>query len=513
MSLRQVIYVIYCIVGTTLATFVHAKTHCVNNEKYSLEYEGTNLTCSQIEEDKDVTRIRACQLDEVRSNCPKACGICCENDPKFKFETTHGIGHKKNCSWIGSKEVRIHLHCNDKNRNGQAVKDACAKACGTCPPYVDDIDFPDYLASVTPAPVAPTTPTPTSSPSPTLAICADKSKFKFRQKYTCLDLKDNEFQRQKFCKLEHVREACPVTCGLCCVDDNRYMFTSHNGKLQSCSLIQSSETRRLRYCDLKELKNACRKTCDNCFERVDLHRTNENSEVDEDDDNSGGSQEIGAGAATSQDTIEKEPRDYTFLILSITCVGVALVLSVSYRIHARQSKQNIVTKEEKLVNVRHFSHDEERTNQRKGEEAPTSEVFIDKTVSAGALTFEVESESLSRKTSTKSLVAASMADLGKKHVSVNNVHKCTNYPCHNCARNRDIVFVKAPRTNVVRYENGDIDFIPVPVDFIGDEKTKDIKNVGTLTQSIGSSGGLRTSPGTVSGSTSLLNSLDTTASF
>ena len=73
--------------------------------------------------------MKLCKLDEVRTNCPVTCGLCCEDDPSYTFINDMGI--EKTCGWITLKDVRKSKYC-DKYKSGMLVRVACPKACDYC---------------------------------------------------------------------------------------------------------------------------------------------------------------------------------------------------------------------------------------------------------------------------------------------------------------------------------------------------------------------------------------------
>ena len=104
-----------------------ADTSCVDNASFSLN-ENPIHDCEWIMENSN-RREKHCPIQEVRDNCPIACGVCCEDRIDFLFEFPIGNGEDlKNCSWL--------LH-NDKTQclsesNGVKMMYACPKSCNAC---------------------------------------------------------------------------------------------------------------------------------------------------------------------------------------------------------------------------------------------------------------------------------------------------------------------------------------------------------------------------------------------
>ena len=78
---------------------------CTNKGSYIYEDATSSRTfdCRTIRQ-REKHRISFCLEDEVRENCPQTCGICCEDDPTYKFETTYG--DDKDCDWLARKDIR-----------------------------------------------------------------------------------------------------------------------------------------------------------------------------------------------------------------------------------------------------------------------------------------------------------------------------------------------------------------------------------------------------------------------
>ena len=102
-------------------------TSCVDNASFSLN-ENPLHDCTWIMQNSN-RRENHCPIQEVRDNCPIACGLCCEDRADFLFEFPIGNDEDlKNCSWL--------LH-NDKTQclsefNGIKMMYACPKSCNAC---------------------------------------------------------------------------------------------------------------------------------------------------------------------------------------------------------------------------------------------------------------------------------------------------------------------------------------------------------------------------------------------
>ncbi len=133
---------------------------CKNKASYiyqSEEKKNDSWSCQDIQFDETL-RIELCQEGEVRGNCPLACGVCCDDDPYFKFTKLNEL--EASCYWISQSDERKERYCDDLSA-GEDVRIACPKTCGTCPQLVSvqPSDQPTDIPSVLP------TSGPTSMPT------------------------------------------------------------------------------------------------------------------------------------------------------------------------------------------------------------------------------------------------------------------------------------------------------------------------------------------------------------
>lgn len=172
------------------------------------------------------------------------------------------------------------------------------------------------------------TSSPTSLPPPT-SNCYNDQDFVLFDRLTCSGLKRSEYNRQKYCSTkEDVRKACPVTCGLCCSDDDSYAFTKPNSVDElSCSDLVDSELNQIKYCDRFKngimVKNACRRSCNNCMTEVAIVP---GTEV-----------ETGSGisASTGQSLTTQDSKMPLFLGLAISFLIIGVLLAF-YAIYSRR---------------------------------------------------------------------------------------------------------------------------------------------------------------------------------
>jgi len=137
--------------------------------------------------------------------------------------------------------------------------------------------------------------------------CADDMDFTHDGK-SCFDMSSEKNSRKKFCKVEDVKNACPVMCGdccaddmsssdincaelklndekkdvctndpkvshvcartcsRCCTDDATYKYKDENGKKRNCAWVASRKPgfKRNICRSNRKVKKYCQNTCDNC---------------------------------------------------------------------------------------------------------------------------------------------------------------------------------------------------------------------------------------------------------
>lgn len=215
---------------------------CTNDATF---YHGSDRkqTCSWIGNRQDRV-FSFCQAENVRSKCPQVCGLCCVDDPGFKFSLKRQ-GVEKTCQWLKHKSVRQDRYCNNNT-----ISDACPISCGTdnCPGYVP-------ISNVT-----------TSNPALT---CSDNKYYSMGgRKRTCHWMGLQEERRYLFCQSEEVRNNCPFSCGVCCKDDSEYTFTINRGEQKKCIWLGKKSARQDRYCDNvidgMSVSERCPKACGRC---------------------------------------------------------------------------------------------------------------------------------------------------------------------------------------------------------------------------------------------------------
>jgi len=117
--------------------------------------------------------------------------------------------------------------------------------------------------------------------------CVNSEDFFFNdEKETCQWIQFKEDRRNEYCKYQTVRVNCPLSCGLCCENDDAYTFTAKFGTddtTKDCDWLGKKEKRQEKYCgenddgdefdqfqNGKMIRYACPKSCKYCVDRVSI---------------------------------------------------------------------------------------------------------------------------------------------------------------------------------------------------------------------------------------------------
>jgi len=105
---------------------------CLNSDTF--RYNGNDKKdCQWIRNEED-RRVKICSKSiEAHDNCPQSCGLCCEDDASYTFETDNS--GMQDCDWLSKKTVRQETYCEEWS-NGSTVQNACPETCGLCQDYV-----------------------------------------------------------------------------------------------------------------------------------------------------------------------------------------------------------------------------------------------------------------------------------------------------------------------------------------------------------------------------------------
>ena len=224
---------------------------CLNSPDY--DYDGQGHGCQWIR-NKEERRVDLCQETEVRSQCPQTCGICCENNPDYKFE--NNLKEMKSCFWLGQQENRQQKYC-DTHNNGEMVRNMCPLACDFCQ---DKVLVPS--------------PSPTPIPTPTQSACLNNPYYSYGnfEGHGCQWIRKEESRRTNLCLKAEVRTQCPQTCGICCENDPDFKFLNVKDVKKSCSWLGEKIRRKLKFCKTynnnEMVRNMCPLACDFCQESV-----------------------------------------------------------------------------------------------------------------------------------------------------------------------------------------------------------------------------------------------------
>ena len=117
--------------------------------------------------------------------------------------------------------------------------------------------------------------------------CVNSEDFFFNdEKETCQWIRFKEERRNEYCQYQTVRVNCPLSCGLCCENDDAYTFTAKfgkGGKTKDCDWLGKKEKRQEKYCGEKDdgdefgefqngkmIRDACPKSCKYCVDPVSI---------------------------------------------------------------------------------------------------------------------------------------------------------------------------------------------------------------------------------------------------
>lgn len=264
-------------------TFAYAQTmKCEDDVDFKFK-NNRKQSCNWIRQYEHRRQEHCSVHSEVRKACPNACGICCQDNDNYSFETTSTKQWNQSCKWLNEigKDHRVGKYCNVYS-NGQMVKSACQKSCGMCEKEVavptaspTVSEAPSYVPSSMPSTV-------TNQPSQFLhsendmsriiSACIDSNVFKLDDGSTCgsIGLLD-ELRRANVCKRDNTSLACPQACGKCCDDDMVYNFPIPvmNAR-KGCKWISKLELRQTRFCETEQsgfrVSSKCPVACGICTE-------------------------------------------------------------------------------------------------------------------------------------------------------------------------------------------------------------------------------------------------------
>jgi len=127
---------------------------CIENDLFTFNFGGKTIGCRDITAN-NWRRQKTCLIEQVKSNCPMSCGVCCADDPLYFFplKWKKKDAGRFNCKWISKNEKKYSrrkaANCN-RLVDGIRIGSRCPLSCDSC------------YSEVTIAP----TMEPTSEPSP-----------------------------------------------------------------------------------------------------------------------------------------------------------------------------------------------------------------------------------------------------------------------------------------------------------------------------------------------------------
>ena len=167
--------------------------------------QGKERSCKNIRLQDEKKREKLCNDPTVSSNCMACCGECCANDHEFSFEDG---GKRRTCAWIDrNKSIKRRAYC-ETFQAGNMVRDRCPISCLFCSQPVKQ-RFNDDTYRV---------------------------NYDGRDR-SCNNLRLDEGRRKALCVNAEVQDACPHTCGSCCVGHVSYKFRANDEVKRTCAWI------------------------------------------------------------------------------------------------------------------------------------------------------------------------------------------------------------------------------------------------------------------------------------
>jgi len=108
--------------------------------------------------------------------------------------------------------------------------------------------------------------------------CENDRSFRYKGKKnkSCIWVGDDPVRRNNFCsRRKTVRDACRMTCGLCCKDDSSYRYTIRSGLSRDCAWAAKKDSRSRKVCTKKKVRSNCPITCASCQDKYACVNNNE----------------------------------------------------------------------------------------------------------------------------------------------------------------------------------------------------------------------------------------------
>ena len=105
------------------------KSESRNDENFRLDKAKNRGSCAWIG-DVDRRRVKYCVDEEVRTKCPAACGLSCEDNQNFSFITEDGMSEY--CGWIAVQASRVTAYYPQT-----LVSASCARTYNSCKTHIE----------------------------------------------------------------------------------------------------------------------------------------------------------------------------------------------------------------------------------------------------------------------------------------------------------------------------------------------------------------------------------------
>lgn len=257
---------------------------CLNSETYRKEIFGVEdqvvapRSCSWIRF-KEARRTVQCQDPDVVQNCPQTCGVCCDDDPSYIFDTNFDL--KVSCSWIvrnpGRIDKRRSTYCEIPEifENDVNIRDACPNSCNMCLSQVTLSPTVSSYPSLSQAPSKSPTKSPTVRPTyfPTKNPTKNPTDFPTRDPTkNPTDFPTRAPSRRPTVDPTSSPSASPTSIPSStptnwCEDDPDYVFRmDFNNFPVKCEwlTLSNKNKRKAKYCSRAAIKSACKNACDFC---------------------------------------------------------------------------------------------------------------------------------------------------------------------------------------------------------------------------------------------------------
>jgi len=207
---------------------------CVNDRSY--RYNNVQKKSCVWVGQKESRRQDLCrEKNQVRLACRMTCGICCKDDQRY----TYDIGERvmKNCKWTSKKDSRSSKYCQRKE-----VSSNCPVTCAACQKKF---------------------------------TCTNDMKYRLdkeNNKGSCAFIGRKEDRRLEWCTEPVVRRKCKTTCGICCENNQDFVFMTGNKQSKGCEWIKAKSSRINKYCPQPEIRSNCpaKSTCNSCKQYVQV---------------------------------------------------------------------------------------------------------------------------------------------------------------------------------------------------------------------------------------------------